>query len=128
MNTPTKADTSTYYIYILELDNGSFYTGVTKYLFRRWKEHVSGKRGARYTRAHKPVRIVQGWRFAGTTGQALKIESLIKRKTRSFKEQIVQSPILLQSVVRQVVCEAIVLQPVSPEILDKVVNDADSSD
>ena len=41
-----------YYVYILECEDGTLYTGITTDLERRLEEHKAGKGGA-YTRAHK---------------------------------------------------------------------------
>lgn len=46
-----------YFVYILECEDRSLYTGITTDLSRRFEEHVSGM-GGNYTRAHKPVKIV----------------------------------------------------------------------
>ncbi len=45
------------YLYILECADGSFYTGSTKNLQRRIKEHKNGV-GANYTKLHLPVKLV----------------------------------------------------------------------
>lgn len=44
------------YIYILECVDGSYYTGWTNDLEKRFQAHCSGK-GAKYTKAHPPIRI-----------------------------------------------------------------------
>lgn len=44
------------YTYMLECDDGSYYTGWTNNLKKRYHAHCSG-RGARYTKMHPPVRI-----------------------------------------------------------------------
>jgi putative endonuclease len=46
-----------WYLYILECGNGTYYTGVTGNLKRRFQEHVSGK-GGWYTKSSNPKRIV----------------------------------------------------------------------
>ena len=46
-----------YYCYIVECSDGSYYTGWTLDPERREKQHNSG-RGAKYTRLHRPVRLV----------------------------------------------------------------------
>jgi len=46
-----------FYCYIVECADGSFYTGWTTDPQRRAKQHNAG-RGARYTRQHRPVRLV----------------------------------------------------------------------
>ncbi|RYM34134.1 GIY-YIG nuclease family protein [Brumimicrobium glaciale] len=45
------------YMYILECSNGSYYTGSTKYLKFRIKQHQSGE-GANHTSKYLPVKLV----------------------------------------------------------------------
>lgn len=45
------------YTYILLCDDGSYYTGSTKYLERRISQHKNGE-GANHTRKHKPIDLV----------------------------------------------------------------------
>jgi putative endonuclease len=47
-----------YFCYIVECADGSFYTGWTTDPLRREREHNTSERGARYTRHHRPVRLV----------------------------------------------------------------------
>ncbi|MFH1430824.1 MAG: GIY-YIG nuclease family protein [Candidatus Uhrbacteria bacterium] len=46
-----------WYVYILECDDGSYYTGMTWKPDLRWEQHLSGF-GAKYTAKHKPKRLV----------------------------------------------------------------------
>jgi len=46
-----------YYVYILRCRDGTFYTGYTNDLARRWAAHRRGK-GAKYTRGRLPLRLV----------------------------------------------------------------------
>ena len=46
-----------FYVYILQCCDGSFYTGYTKDLDARTKHHQNGN-GARYTKSHKPEKVV----------------------------------------------------------------------
>ena len=46
-----------YYVYIIQCDNDTFYTGYSKDVEKRMKLHMKGK-GARYLRIHKPKRLV----------------------------------------------------------------------
>lgn len=46
-----------YFVYIIECKDGSFYTGITTNLERRFTEHQSGK-GGHYTRSRKVVKFV----------------------------------------------------------------------
>lgn len=77
---------------MLECNDGSYYTGYTNNIARRFRLHHEGKAGVRYTRSHLPVRIAQCWRLFDTVGTALKVEFLIKRKSRAIKEGLVENP------------------------------------
>ena len=44
-------------VYILQCANGQYYVGSTNDLERRLQEHLSN-RGALFTKAHKPVKVV----------------------------------------------------------------------
>jgi len=46
-----------FYVYIILCEDGSYYTGYSNNPAQRLIEHLKG-RGARYTRMHKPIRIV----------------------------------------------------------------------
>ena len=46
-----------YKVYLLKCRDGTFYTGVTTDLERRLKEHNEGARGAKYTKARRPVTL-----------------------------------------------------------------------
>jgi len=81
-----------FWIYILECENGSFYTGYTKNLARRFRQHIDGTANVRYTRSHRPVRIAQCWRLYEPVGCALKVEKIIKAAGRAAKERIISDP------------------------------------
>ena len=66
-----------YYVYILECSNGRLYTGYTVDIEKRFNEHVSGKSGAKFTRAFKPRKIAAAWKVAGERGDAMHIEAFI---------------------------------------------------
>lgn len=44
-------------LYLIECRNGALYAGITNDLAARYSAHAAGK-GARYTRANPPVRLV----------------------------------------------------------------------
>lgn len=72
-----------WYLYLIECEGGSIYTGVTVDVAARYAKHVSGK-GARYTRAHPPVRLLMSVAFADRSS-AQKAEYQMKRLTASQK-------------------------------------------
>lgn len=75
-----------WFVYILLCTDGSLYTGVTNNLEKRFLEHKIGK-GGRYTRSHKPVRIVYQEKLS-THSEALKRESEIKSWSREKKMEL----------------------------------------
>lgn len=79
----------TWFIYLLECVDGSFYTGITVDLATRFADHQSGK-GARYTRSHKPLRLLAS-APVGTRSEALKAELAVKRMPKDQKLLAVQS-------------------------------------
>ena len=72
-----------WYLYLIECEDGSLYTGITTDVERRYAQHVAGK-GARYTRMKKPVRLV-GFRACGSRSEALKMELRMKKLPRERK-------------------------------------------
>ena len=65
-----------YYVYILLCKDGSYYTGYAKDLKRRLEQHKKG-RGARYTRMHKPDRVIYVEEFSSRS-EAIERERQIK--------------------------------------------------
>jgi len=90
-----------YWVYILECENGSFYTGYTPDLVRRYRQHLDGTGRAKYTKAFPPVRIAACWRIAGNRGLALRIEYLIKKQNRTVKDALVAVPDSLKNIVSE---------------------------
>ena len=76
-----------YYVYILLCKDGSYYTGHAKDVKRRVERHKKGQ-GARYTRMHKPEKIVFLERFANRSA-AMKREREIKSLNHSKKQQLI---------------------------------------
>ena len=72
-----------YYTYLILTDNDSLYCGYTDDLEKRFQKHLSGK-GAKYTRAHKPLKIVYSAEFQ-TKSDAMKEEARIKKLSHQEK-------------------------------------------
>jgi len=50
---------NTYSLYILKCSDGTYYTGITTDLERRIEEHnFDDKKGAKYTKSRRPVKLV----------------------------------------------------------------------
>ena len=82
-----------WHLYLLECVDGSLYAGIATDVERRFQEHLSGK-GARYTRSHPPLRLVES-RAIGSRSEALRAELAIKRLPRARKLAALLSPDLL---------------------------------
>ena len=81
------------YTYIVECKDGTLYTGWTNNLEKRIADHNSGK-GAKYTRARKPVTLVYYETFEAKE-EAMKREYAIKHMSRKEKEKLIEHfPIL----------------------------------
>lgn len=48
---------TTWYVYLLECADGTYYTGITTDLARRVAEHNAARVGAKYTKARRPVSL-----------------------------------------------------------------------
>ena len=71
------------FMYVLRCADDSLYTGYTTDIARRLATHNSGK-GAKYTRARLPVRLIYQEGFASKS-QAMSAEASFKRMTRDKK-------------------------------------------
>jgi putative endonuclease len=79
---------SVHWVYILECDDGSFYTGYTTDVERRVREHDRGE-GAKYTRGRTPVELVHRERFESKSA-AMSREYEIKQLSQAEKEWLVE--------------------------------------
>lgn len=78
-----------YYVYILKTERNTLYCGYTDDVEKRYKAHIEGK-GAKYTRANKPVELVYKCAFE-TKSKAMKEERRIKRLSRKQKLELIAS-------------------------------------
>lgn len=89
-----KEKNAPYVVYILECSDGTFYTGITTDLGRRFAEHKDGV-GSRYTRAHGVRKVVYVERCVDRS-DASKREAAIKSLSRKEKEALIAStPLIL---------------------------------
>ena len=47
-----------YFVYILECNDGSLYTGITTDVIKRLDEHNTKTCGAKYTKSRRPVKLL----------------------------------------------------------------------
>jgi len=73
-----------HYVYILECSDKTLYTGWTRDVEKRVREHNTGKNGAKYTKSRRPVKLVYVEK-AASLSDVLKREARIKRLSRVEK-------------------------------------------
>ncbi len=72
-----------WYLYLIECCGGTYYAGITNDVEKRYLAHAAG-RGARYTRAHPPRRLLAAVRLADRS-MAAAAEARLKRQPRHRK-------------------------------------------
>ena len=77
-----------FFCYILECSDGTYYTGWSVDPEKRVRQHNAG-RGARYTRSHRPVRLVYLEELPDRAS-VMRREIQIKRLPRAKKEKLVK--------------------------------------
>jgi len=77
-----------YFVYLIQCEGGSIYTGITTDVNRRFKEHQN-KVGGHYTRAHKAEKILHTEKYQ-TRSEALKREAEIKKLPRGQKLELIK--------------------------------------
>ena len=78
-----------YYVYIIQCDDGSFYTGYSRNPDSRMRLHMKGK-GARYLRIHRPEKLVYEEEF-NTRAEAMKRERRVKSLNHDQKLKLTKS-------------------------------------
>jgi len=75
-----------WYVYLIECEDGSLYTGVAVDVDKRFALHAAGK-GARYTRSHPPRRLLARFEHPDRSS-ALKAEYAIKQLSAEAKRAL----------------------------------------
>ncbi|CAG9180075.1 GIY-YIG nuclease family protein [Cupriavidus respiraculi] len=75
-----------WFLYLLECEGGSIYTGITTDVQRRFAEHQAGS-GAKYTRSRRPLLILGTMSFEGRS-EASRAEAAMKRLSATDKRAI----------------------------------------
>jgi putative endonuclease len=82
---PSQEETS-WFLYLIECEGNSIYTGITTDIQRRYAQHLAGT-GAKYTRARKPLRLL-GWVRFPNKSEALKAEIRTKSMSPAQKRAL----------------------------------------
>jgi putative endonuclease len=73
-----------WHMYVVECGDGSFYCGITTDLQRRLNEHNTSDRGAKYTRARRPVKLIYSEPHPDRSSASI-AEAFFKRLSRIQK-------------------------------------------
>lgn len=76
-----------WYLYLIECQDGSIYTGITVDVSARYSAHENGT-GARYTRSHPPKCLLAIIQYSNRS-EASKAEYAIKQLSASAKRALV---------------------------------------
>ncbi len=79
---------SPYFVYMVRCSDNTLYTGITTNLERRIEEHNISDKGAKYTKARRPVTLVYSEEHSDRSS-ASKREYIIKKMTKSDKQLLV---------------------------------------
>ena len=79
-----------FFVYLLRCSDNTLYCGWTTDLKRRLAAHNSGKRGAKYTRARRPVELVY-FEELDSKSSAMKREYEIKQLSRAEKLRLINT-------------------------------------
>jgi putative endonuclease len=87
-----KSSEKAYTLYILKCSDETYYTGIALDVDKRVHEHNTSEKGAKYTRARRPVILIYTETCCDRSS-ALKRELAIKRMTRTEKEGLWCDPL-----------------------------------
>lgn len=77
-----------YYLYLVKCSDSTLYAGITTDVARRVTEHNTSPKGAKYTRARRPVQLVYSKKYK-TRSAAQKAEAHIKKLPRAEKLKLI---------------------------------------
>lgn len=77
-------------VYMIKATSGKLYTGITKDLTRRFKEHQKKQKGARFFHFSSPEKVVWQKTYPNRS-EASKKESAIKKLSRTEKLALINS-------------------------------------
>lgn len=76
------------FVYVLLCSDNTLYTGITTDLERRFFEHNTSPRGAKYTKARRPLQLIRSASFPSRS-EASKEEYRIKQLSKTEKLELI---------------------------------------
>ncbi len=80
-----------YYVYIVKCVDNTLYTGIATQLERRIEEHNGSDKGAKYTRARRPVKLVYSEEYTDRSSASKREYEIKKKMTRKEKLKLITS-------------------------------------
>ncbi len=95
-----------YYVYILLTVDNTLYTGIATDVLRRFEEHKTSAKGAKYTKSHLPKEIVYVKEYldkSSASKEEYRIKKTLtkKQKTVLIEENSTKTEILLKNLINQ---------------------------
>ena len=78
-----------WFVYMIHVDDGSYYTGISTDPLRRFLEHKNQKKGAKFFRGRSPQKIVYCEGEHDRSSASIR-EAQIKKLTRSQKNTLIE--------------------------------------
>jgi putative endonuclease len=88
-----------WFVYLIECTDGSIYTGIAVDVPARYEVHVAGK-GARYTRAHPPARLLATFEYPDRSAATI-AEYRIKQLSAREKRELCRSGAAIDTIPTQ---------------------------
>ena len=79
-----------YYVYIVKCADDTLYTGIATELDRRIEEHNVSEKGAKYTKARRPVALVYSEEYPDRSSASKREYEIKKKMTRAEKLALIQ--------------------------------------
>jgi len=89
---------SNWFVYMIQADDGSYYTGISTDPLRRFVEHKTQNKGAKFFRGRSPEKIVYCEEKHDRSSASIR-EAKIKKLTRLQKSRLIQSVSIATSLV-----------------------------
>ena len=82
-----------YFVYLVACADTTLYTGVTTDVARRVLEHNTSPKGAKYTRARRPVQLVYSKKYKSRSAAQI-AEAKMKKLSRAAKLSMIKSYVI----------------------------------
>ena len=80
-----------YFVYILQCADDTYYTGIATDIKRRVEEHNGSEKGAKYTKSRRPVSLVYSEAFPDRSSASRREYEIKKKMSRAEKLRLIQS-------------------------------------